>query len=104
MSIDRCIDCAAPVDTDQDADCHVEVEGDLVCVCRGCRSDEKEDWWVLLLKEYRADGQRDADRGRYNPPYPGSDDPEDACVNEAYRRGFYDRRSVLGNAFEWEDE
>ena len=40
MSMDTCIDCAAPVDTDVDLECYVEVNGETVCVCRGCREGE----------------------------------------------------------------
>lgn len=49
MSIDRCVRCNAPVDTDNDTDCYVPVGGigedgvpwDYECVCEPCR-DKRE--------------------------------------------------------------
>lgn len=59
------------------------------------------DWWDELLAERFRDGQRDAEHGRFESPYPGSQDPQDEDENLAYRRGFDQRRRELGDAFRW---
>lgn len=61
----------------------------------------QEDWWNKLLNERFADGRRDAERGRCELPYPGSQDPQDEDENLAYRRGFDARRQELGDKFRW---
>lgn len=60
-----------------------------------------DDWWEKQLKEYEQDGRRDADKGIWSPPYPGSEAPDDEFQNEAYRLGFNDRRKELGKKFRW---
>ena len=54
-----------------------------------------------MLKERRQDGKKDADRGLFNPPYPGSDDAQDQEENWAYKEGFNSRRKELGPRFNW---
>jgi len=59
------------------------------------------DWWDTMLEGRTDDGRRDADEGKFDPPYPGSDDPQDEDENGAYERGFKQRRKELGDAFKW---
>jgi hypothetical protein len=59
------------------------------------------EWWQNELAADRAAGRSDADKGVYNPPYPGSDDPGDQDQNSAYHEGFQARRHELGSKFEW---
>lgn len=58
-------------------------------------------WWDGLLAASANEGMRDADIGRFEPPYQGSDDPQDSDLNAAYEFGFKQRRKELGNAFRW---
>lgn len=59
------------------------------------------DWWKKQIAEYEQDGMRDAEKGTYRPPYPGTDDPSDEEMNLVYKRGFMKRRKELGDKFEW---
>jgi hypothetical protein len=60
-----------------------------------------ENWWDGIFAECANDGARDAENGRFIPPYPGSDDPQDLDLNAAYEFGFKQRRKELGDAFKW---
>lgn len=60
-----------------------------------------KDWYGTMLEERTNDGRRDADEGTFDPPYHGSDDPQDEDENAAYERGFQQRRKELGDAFQW---
>jgi hypothetical protein len=61
-----------------------------------------DEWWKNAIREYELDGRRDADLGRFMPPYPGeTDDPTDQEFNMAYERGFNTKRTELGDAFQW---
>jgi hypothetical protein len=62
---------------------------------------DSKDWWADLLKENFEQGQKDADKGMFDPPYPGSDDPQDETENTAYADGFSARRKELGESFKW---
>ena len=47
---------------------------------------------------------RDAEAGRFSPPYPGAwdcCDPGDVDANEWYKEGFMARRRELGDKFRW---
>ena len=59
------------------------------------------DWYSEMLKQRENDGAADAEKGRFNWPYPASDDPNDEDENLAYSRGFDRRRRELGDKFEW---
>jgi len=59
------------------------------------------DWWNELLESRHEDGRKDADRGLFNRPYAGNVDPQNEDENEAYKRGFDERRKELGDKFEW---
>ena len=59
------------------------------------------EWYDQQLAEYKEDGRKDADKGLYRPPYPGTDDPTDEDLNDIYKAGFMERRWELGDKFEW---
>lgn len=59
------------------------------------------DWWERLMDCYKSEGGKDAEFGVFEPPNPGSDDPQDDAENAAYKRGFDERRKELGDKFEW---
>ena len=58
-------------------------------------------WWTEILDLYRKDGAISADKGEFDAPYPGSEDPEDQEANWAYKQGFNQRRKELGDKFKW---
>ena len=60
-----------------------------------------DDWWEVLLAQRMADGMTGANEGNFDPPYPGSDDPQEQDENRAYWRGFMKRRKELGSEFRW---
>jgi hypothetical protein len=60
-----------------------------------------DDWWEELLDERQADGRSDAGKGVFDPPHPGSDDPQDDMENHAYESGWRQRRKELGESFKW---
>lgn len=60
-----------------------------------------DDWWTQLINDHKNDGKAAADNGVYDPPYPGSEDPQDEIENLAYDKGFNERRSELGVNFKW---
>lgn len=57
--------------------------------------------WDDVLADREADGRADAERGVFEPPYPGSPDPQDMDEHDAYRAGWFARRKELGDAFAW---
>lgn len=62
------------------------------------------DWWAMMLNELATDGARDAEKGIYDPPHALCEccqDPQDEAENDAYRKGFFNRRLELGNKFRW---
>ncbi len=61
---------------------------------------EHSDWLLLLNARYAA-GWLDAEAGMYDPPYPGSDDPQELDENRAYKQGFDRSRKELGDSFKW---
>lgn len=73
MSMDRCITCFRPVDTDEDTDCY-DAEGQ--CTCEPCR-DATVDYWRAIYDatppaernptQYRQD-MIEAGRGHLLPP------------------------------------
>ena len=58
-------------------------------------------WWDEVLSEQEEKGRNDADNGRFDPPFKNSTIPEDEAENNAYKRGFINRRNELGDNFEW---
>ena len=60
------------------------------------------DWYDDMLNVRLHDGMRDAELGTFDPPYPGSDDPQEQDENRAYQQGFNQRRKELGDKFEWD--
>ena len=63
-------------------------------------ADETWNWWLRQLAEYRQRGRSDADRGKFNWPYPLTEE-EDGPFNAAYKQGFDERRKELGVKFAW---
>ena len=59
------------------------------------------DWWKERLENYKTDGRLDAEVGLYNPPHTDDYDPQDQEENEAYKKGFTERRKELGADFKW---
>ena len=60
-----------------------------------------DEWWLGLLEAHEADGRRDAEHGIFDPPYPGSEEPDEADENHAYKRGFDQQRKEMGEGFRW---
>lgn len=58
-------------------------------------------WWESILEAHEDAGAADAVIGKYEPPYPGSNDPQDEEENEAYDNGFKRARRDLGDSFKW---
>ena len=65
------------------------------------KQEDAGTWWQDNLENYKSDGRFDAEAGFYNPPHSDSDDPQDQDENEAYKKGFIERRKELGDAFKW---
>lgn len=59
------------------------------------------DWWENLMLERIIGGENDAKKGVYEPPHPGSHDPQDVDENSAYTAGFESMRAKLGKRFKW---
>lgn len=60
------------------------------------------DNWLKYLQECEKDGAAGAEKGCYDPPYPGeSEDPEEQDAAHAYKTGFQKRRRELGDKFLW---
>lgn len=64
-------------------------------------TDNAAYWWEEMLNEREDDGRSDAGKGVFEPPHPGSDDPQDEAENWAYEIGWNDQRKELGDAFKW---
>ena len=58
-------------------------------------------WWERMMALREQEGRRDAEAGVFDMPYPPNEDPEDQAHNDAYAKGFRDRRKELGDAFKW---
>ena len=59
------------------------------------------EWWENILQAHEDAGRADAVIGKYEPPYPGSNDPQDEDENAAYDGGFKRGRNELGDSFKW---
>lgn len=67
----------------------------------------EDHWYERLMLEYYSDGQRDAEKGEVDMPYPIDvipEDPMESDANEAYKKGHYSRRAELGDKFKWAGE
>lgn len=64
-------------------------------------ANREMDWWLMHLEEYESDGAKDATKGEFLLPHPGSTDPQDESENAAYERGFKRKRLELGDKFQW---
>lgn len=64
------------------------------------------DWWESNLDQYREEGRKDAELGRFDMPnatdeHGMAESPDYDDENQAYREGFVQRRKELGDKFEW---
>jgi hypothetical protein len=55
----------------------------------------------LQLQEYEDRGRKDAEQGVFNSPYIPAEDPTEEDCNDAYLKGFRQRRIELGVNFQW---